>query len=390
MSLTVDVSKMTAMARLTLLPAPMDSASFDVGALTIVDVRQDGASIPWRKEGPALHVWAPSPQQPVDIEVHYGFAVSDNGWLASGATRTWPYYCGNLFPCRPDPSRALHFEVDVVGELPDGWSAVHPRGLVGPVPAYAAAWAVGPYEYIALGSTSSGTRVGVWHLPGHSEAAAVGTRSLVSAFAWLEKTLGRYPYGNHVGAVEVVWSHDAYGAIEHQPYWHVESSSFGNGVTHVHEAAHGWFGTAVRLRCWEDIVLSEGVASYLAARAVAAVEGPDVEAEVWERYRKRLDYAWTHEDRMAWPEGCGAVDVLRDGLFGESPYMKGAFFLRAVERLVGREALDRALGTFVRQWRGGAAGVADLLAVIEQETGEDVRPLADAWLRSLGRGDLSP
>jgi aminopeptidase N len=40
----------------------------------------------------------------------------------------------------------------------------------------------------------------------------------------------------------------------------------GREVDQVHEAAHGWFGDGVRLRCWEDFVLSEGTASHLDAR----------------------------------------------------------------------------------------------------------------------------
>jgi aminopeptidase N len=50
--------------------------------------------------------------------------------------------------------------------------------------------------------------------------------------------------------------------MEHHPYWHV-SGAQRNLLVNAHEAAHGWFGDGVRPRCWEDEVVSEGVADYL-------------------------------------------------------------------------------------------------------------------------------
>ena len=55
----------------------------------------------------------------------------------------------------------------------------------------------------------------------------------------------------------------------------------------AHEAAHGWFGNGVRLRCWEDFVLSEGTASYLAARVLEEVAGPAVSEPIWGTTRAR-------------------------------------------------------------------------------------------------------
>jgi aminopeptidase N len=168
--------------------------------------------------------------------------------------------------------------------------------------------------------------------------------------------------------------------MEHHPFWHVGTSSLGDPVTHYHEAAHGWFGDGVRIACWEDFVLSEGTASYLAARAMAAVDGVDV----WPSYQADLDAAIAAGDTVALPSTCNAIDLLHDPLWSDIPYMKGAFFLRAVEQQVGQAAFDAALKKFYQQHVGQAATMQQLLDTLHTETGFDPTALADGWLRSLG------
>jgi aminopeptidase N len=172
--------------------------------------------------------------------------------------------------------------------------------------------------------------------------------------------------------------------MEHHPFWHISQTSLHDLSTHVHEAAHGWFGDGVRIRCWEDFVLSEGTVSYLTARAMGAVRGSWPEERVWNNYRWNLTAAVKKKDGIAWPDSCGKVDILKDGLFSSIPYMKGAFFFRAVAKQIGVQKLDEVLAHFYQKHVGTAQGMQDLLDAIQEETGFDPTPLAQAWLRSLG------
>ncbi len=63
--------------------------------------------------------------------------------------------------------------------------------------------------------------------------------------------------------------------MEHHLLWHIGAASLGDRRTHIHEAVHGWFGAGVRLACWEDLVLSEGTATYYEARILEAVAGAE-------------------------------------------------------------------------------------------------------------------
>jgi aminopeptidase N len=266
---------------------------------------------------------------------------------------------------------------------PAGQVAVYPRTIAADAPSYMLAFAAGEYAHASLGETAAGTEVGVWFLPGGESAALFGTRDLVAVFDWLERTLGEYAFGNTVGSV-AAWHPNSAGGIEHHPYWHIGRAAMSDSLVHAHEAAHGWFGNGVRMRCWEDFVLSEGTATYLAARGLGAAAGDEVESAIWAEYQQRLEQAVAQGDTIAWPQSCDAIDILEHPIFSSVPYLKGAFFLRAVESEVGRVALDPALARFYELHRGRAAGMQDLLDTLAAETGFDPTPLAAAWLRGLG------
>jgi aminopeptidase N len=189
-------------------------------------------------------------------------------------------------------------------------------------------------------------------------------------------------FGDQVSSVAVVWGEGMYGGMEHHPHWHVAVDAMDDAETHAHEAAHGWFGDGVRIRCWEDFVLSEGTVSYLTARAIGQVNGVAAEAAVWAGYQDELDAERADGgDRVSWPDSCGRVDILRDGLFSNLPYMEGAFFYKAVADAVGADVLDGVISRFYLAHQGRAAGMQDMLDAIETDTGFDPSALVRQWLR---------
>lgn len=370
MSLTVSLTQQRATA--TLQMAGNDPVSLDAHGLQIHDVRVDGHTVPWSHDEGTLVV---GDHQALEIDYAFEQRSSSDGWLSTGTTLLWPYHCGNLFPCNPDPRDGLRFELHI-----DESDVVYPAAVATEAPAYMLGWARGDYTRRALGSTDAGTDVSVWYLPGGEQRAVDGTADLTGAVDYFEKTLGPYAFGNHVGSVEADWSGGAYGGMEHHPYWHVGSDSMGDATTHAHEAAHGWYGDGVRIACWEDFVLSEGTVSYLTAKAIEHTTGSA--DQVWQDYRQRLTSSMASSAlKTAWPEGCGEIDVLEDKLFSSIPYMKGAFFFRALEQRVGAEALLSALGSFYQAKVGAPARMSELIEHIAHSSGYDPSYCADKWLR---------
>lgn len=381
--LDIDVAGKRGTAKVSLSTSSRTGASLEVGDLVIEEVKSGDVSVPFKVTAGRLDLGLPA-RKPAEVTIRYAFKEHGElkGAHTSGLTFTWPTFCGNLFPCKSDPSDGTSFELTLTN-VPAGQVAVYPEKIAEQAPSYMLAWAVGDYTKLDLGQTSAGTRVSAWYLPGQETATREGTLRLVEAFSFYEQTYGPYSFGDEVGSVAAEWGKGAFGGMEHHPFWHVASSAMSDEETHVHEAAHGWFGDGVRIRCWEDLTLSEGTTSYITARAIEATSGQQAGDAVWSSYASRLAAVVASGDRVARPDGCNEVDVLKE-LWNDVVYVKGAFFYRAVEREIGVEAMDAVLRDFYAEHQGDAAGVEDMLAAIEDATGFDPNPLADVWLRSLG------
>ena len=388
MALHLDLAEKAGIALLQLAPTDTTAASFDVRGLKVTSVRLLGVDLAHEVVDGILDVGVPTGSAAPELEVRYTFDVvapfSMQGWMPSGSTLIWPDYCGNLFPCHPDPADGATFELEVVG-TPLGQTVVYAPAIPTPAPAYMLAFAVGHYSWTPLGTTNSGTEVGFWTTADLQADSLKGTANLLATVQWLEQTLGAYPFGPRVGPVSVDWGPFFLGGFEAHPFWHVARPVMTDTLTHAHEAAHGWFGDGIRLKCWEDLVLSEGLASYLAARSVEVLQGEQAGKNVFTDYRATLDKLIAKGvDPIALPDSCGAMDIEADLLFTKIPYMKGALFLRAVAALMGASKLDATLATFYQAHSGKAARMQELVDHLAGAGGEAVHGLADAWLRTKG------
>jgi aminopeptidase N len=385
-TLAVDLTAKTGRATITLAPSTSMGASFEIGDLTISAVHlgdQPLMFVDTGAVGDRLDIGVPPSTEPLVITIDYGYRFhnASNGAAMNGYTLTWPYYCGNLFPCRSEPSDGTTFHLALTN--PPSGMAVYPTEIPGEAPSYMAAWIVGDFTKLDLGQTTAGTRVSMWHRANEASAAAAGGAHLRAAFDWLEQHIGPYRFGAEVGTVSANWGGGAYGGMEHHPYWHVASGALSDEGVNVHEAAHGWFGNGIRIRCWEDFVLSEGTAEFLMWRVLDEVAGAAVADPLWTGINNEATAMRNGSGNgVAWPQSCGTVDILDDGLFSRVPYVKGAMFYRAVEQRVGRAMLDEALHVFYSRFAGKAAGMADMVDVIEEVTGfTGTQACADAWLK---------
>lgn len=381
-ALTFDLKTQLGSATVLLAPAETPGATFEDG-VGVRSVSLNGTPLPFqfRLIEHKVDVDVPASTDPLAIVLEFSFPLNGEfGASSSGYTLTWPQGCGYLFPCHSDPSDGTTFQLSLLN-VPKNSVAIYADEIKAEAPSYMLGWAIGAYTKLDLGLTNAGTKVATWYLPGGQDAALAGTAHLLQAFDWFEQHFGAYRFGGEVGSVQVNWGSSSYGGMEHHPRWHVDSSRMGSEITHAHEAAHGWFGNGVRLRCWEDLVLSEGLAAYLSARALEEVGASAAAAAFWTSYEEDLEKLRAAGDsRVAWPQTCGEVDVLRSGLFSHSLYVKGALFFRSLEQRVGRPAFDVALRTFYERFGGRVASVPDLLNVVQEVSMYDSSECAAAWL----------
>ncbi|WP_104982176.1 M1 family metallopeptidase [Sorangium cellulosum] len=385
-ALDLDITTLAGKATIVLAPSDSTAASFEVGDLEITSVQDPSGALEYELRPGQLHVGVPSTGSNATLVIDYTFKphASFDGWMPEqGVSLLWPNFCGNLFPCKSDPSEGVIFTMHVTG-VPEGMTAIYPDRIPVAAPSYMPAIAVAEFIKLELGTTPGGTHVNVWHLPGEEANAASGAAHLVEVFDFLETTYGPYPFGSSVGPVSADWGGGAYGGMEHHPFWHVASSALASEDVTAHEAAHGWFGNGVRIACWEDFVLSEGTATYLAAHALEQVG-----VDAWADYECQLKTICDPEgtrNTIALPDTCNEIDILTHPLWSNVPYMKGAFFFRQVAEVIGAGVLDQALREFYLTNVGDAARMQDLLDHIETSTDSDgaaaVDALATEWLRT--------
>ncbi len=376
--LAFEVTALTGAATITFGPSTDPGATLEIGDLAIDSVKIGGTDVAFTATASKLDLALPASDQAIPVDIKYRYKAHEmfQGASAGGYTLTWPYYCGNLFPCHSRPDDGTTFSLELSG-VPAGKIAVFPPTIPSEAPAYQIAWSIDDYAELALGTTAAGTEVSVWHRPADLALAQQGGAHLVAAFDWLETTIGPYKFGKKVGTVSVAWPRGAFGGMEHHPRWHVAKAALGSEETQVHEAAHGWFGDGIRLQCWEDFVLSEGTVTYLAGRALEVV-APSVGAAVWTNYAQRL--AAIPGGDPVWPRSCGAIDVITDNLFTNAPYMRGAFFYRALAQKLGADKVDQVLATFYAAHAGKPATMDEMMTTIQTVTGYDPTACAATWL----------
>lgn len=359
--------------------------SLDVSGLTIESVVGEAGALNYEVHDGRIDIAIPTSEEPASVEIAYTFAGSAafDGWAPErNNSFLWPTYCGNLYPCKPNPNDGSTFSMSVTG-FDEGLTAVYPESIPADAPAYQPAIAIAAYEELQLEPTSNGTQISVWHLPGGMDDAIAGTVNLSAVFDFFEQTYGDYIFGDHVGSVSADWGGGDFGGMEHHPFWHVSSGSMYAEEIHAHEAAHGWFGDGIRIACWEDFTLSEGLATYLAARALSE-RGVDL----WGTYACRLESVCESAQYAPLPDDtCNELDILDNegnGLWSSAPYQRGAWFLREVAMRLGEDVLDDALAAFYTQNVGEAAQMADLIEHLHgYGDAVVIDALADGWLRSV-------
>ncbi len=161
-------------------------------------------------------------------------------------------------------------------------------------------------------------------------------------------------------------------------------------VVLAHEVAHLWFGCLVEGRWWDDLWLAEGIASYLAYAAAAAV----------------LDqpHAWATFGMTGKPSAYQA-----DGLPGTQPvsspvataaeavtrppaitYSKGTSVIRQLAALIGDDDVRAGLHDYLTRHAWSATTLTDLTACWSAASGRDLTTWAAQWLALPGVNVLRP
>jgi aminopeptidase N len=87
-------------------------------------------------------------------------------------------------------------------------------------------------------------------------------------------------------------------------------------------------------------------------------------------------------DGLTWAGSSPATigDPGRADIFSGEVYSRGALTLHALRQEVGDETFFAILRTWTTRYHNGNAATADFIALAEEVSGKELRPLFDAWL----------
>jgi aminopeptidase N len=259
-------------------------------------------------------------------------------------------------------------------DLPNGMRATHWKESV-PIPVWLDQIGVAPFASHHLGR-AAGVPLQTWLFPEDGGVDLGGP--LKRAIEFFQGHIGPYPYEKLAG----VEAAGLDGGMEVASAIFFGESAF-SGRLHdslvAHETAHQWFGDSVTEKDWDDVWLSEGFATYLAALATEQYDGQDAFVAELKRSRTRVFEA---EKRLP------GVAVVQDkpwkGIPNQIVYQKGGWVLHMLRGQIGTERFWAGIREYYRRYRDSNASTADFEKLMEEVSGADLHWFFQQWLYRAG------
>ena len=317
------------------------------------------------------------------------------------------------FPCWDEPDLKAVFGISLV--VPDGIAAVSNGPEVGRetegdgrirvrfadtmrMSTYLAAWVVGRLE-LSDAADARGVPVRIVHVPGKGHLTAFATDAAVHSLNWFADYYGiAYPEAK----VDNVAIPDfAQGAMENvgcityreqvlliDPTRSTQEEQLGVAETVAHELAHMWFGDLVTMRWWNGIWLNEAFATFM---SMLAVDDFKPDWEVWNTFTRDRTNAFEIDaletTRPIEYEVRSPDDA--SGMFDTLTYVKGGAVLRMLEQWLGPERFRDGIRRYLAKHAYANTETHDLWDALEEESGEPVRRMMDAWIFQPGYPAIS-
>ncbi|MFD9680577.1 aminopeptidase N [Rhodococcus sp. NPDC059969] len=407
------------------LTSSAESTWLDFIGAAVDSVEVDGASIPVEYDGSRIVLRGLGGSNVVRVAAHGHYSRSGEGlhrFVDDADDQTYLYTqyepadARRVFACFEQPDLKAPFTFEVTA--PDGWEvlsnqpATQTLSVDGaqrvtfaptlPISTYITAIAAGPYHRVASSWSRGELTVELGalcraSLAPHLDADNVFDITRQGLDFYAEHFDYPYPFGKYdqifvpeynLGAMEnpgLVTFTEAYvfrgTATDEQ---HQRRAN-----TILHEMAHMWFGDLVTMVWWDDLWLKESCADFMGS-LVSAEATRFTDAWVAFAIKRK---AWAYlQDQLptTHPIVADIVDLEAAKLnFDGITYAKGASVLKQLVAFVGRDAFFEAARRYFKAHAYGNTTLVDLLDVLAETSGRDVREWARIWLQTTGVSTLS-
>ncbi|MCX2179870.1 aminopeptidase N [Streptomyces sp. SKN60] len=158
----------------------------------------------------------------------------------------------------------------------------------------------------------------------------------------------------------------------------------------LHEMAHMWFGDLVTMVWWDDLWLKESFADFMGSFSLAEATRFTNSWVTFANNRK----AWAYRaDQLPSTHPITAdIRDLEDAKlnFDGITYAKGASVLKQLVAYAGRDAFLEGARRYFKRHAYGNTRLSDLLTVLEETSGRDMKAWAKSWLQTSGVNSLTP
>ncbi|WP_336322615.1 aminopeptidase N [Streptomyces lavendofoliae] len=158
----------------------------------------------------------------------------------------------------------------------------------------------------------------------------------------------------------------------------------------LHEMAHMWFGDLVTMTWWDDLWLKESFADFMGSFSLAEATRFTNSWVTFANSRK----AWAYRADQLPSTHPVTADIrdLEDAKlnFDGITYAKGAAVLKQLVAYAGRDAFMEGARRYFKRHAYGNTRLEDLLSVLEETSGRDMRAWSRAWLQTSGVNVLTP
>ena len=260
-----------------------------------------------------------------------------------------------------------------------------------PIPAYLVSIAASAYanwsdvvDVTAGDGQPVSMRLEYYAAPALETAARASWSNTGEIVRTFERLFGPYPFADLKYGMAMV---DFTGGMEHPTLSSIGSgrvssqpSPLTGGPSNeslvAHELSHQWFGDCVRLQRWGDVWLNEGFARYAEVLWFEEKYGPQIAKEWLMQY---------------WADDYPGTVIDPDALFNTTVYDKGAWILHMLRQVMGRDALLRAMRSYLADpaLRFRPVSVADFQHHCQDEYGQPLDWFFEPWLHRAGRPHLT-
>lgn len=382
-----------------------DKISFDISSsLTVDSVKYKGVKITFDQSNEMVNITFKTaiPYFKLDsVSVYYQGPPPSNGfgsfqttthngtpvlWTLSepyGSRDWWPNKMSlqdkidsiDVFITNPSDYKAASNGLLVSTKSNNGLTTAHWKHRY-PIAPYLVAIAVTDYatysDYVPM---PDGTKLEVLNYvyPEDLQNAQNNTPSIIPIIQLFNNLTIPYPFAKEkYGHAEFGWG----GGMEHQTMTFVVN--FGFSLL-AHECAHQWFGDYITCGSWEDIWLNEGFATYFEGMCQE-----NIQPQYWTPWKVSKLNSITSN-----PSGSVQVDDTTsvNRIFSSRlTYNKGSYILHMLRWKMGDQVFFQAIKNYLQNTKlaGGFARTPDLIAELENASGEDLSKFFDQWYYKQG------